>query len=87
MASAPVGTTVTWTNEDGVDHDVVSRQFNDGAADWDYDSGNVAGDGTTSYTFESAGAYEYYCSIHGQGRMCGVVLVGDATKPGPLPCE
>jgi hypothetical protein len=49
-------------------------------------SGGTGGE-TTSYTFESAGVYEYYCSIHGQGRMCGVVLVGGATKPGPLPCE
>jgi plastocyanin len=87
VAAIDVGTTVTWTNEDGVAHNVVAARFNDGAASWGYESGSIAADGTATYTFESAGAYEYFCSIHGENAMCGVVLVGDADRPGPLPCE
>jgi plastocyanin len=87
VASVPSGTTVEWTNEDGVAHNVVAAQFDDGATSWSYRSGNIGSGGTASYTFDSAGAYEYYCSIHGQNAMCGVVLVDGAAKPGPLPCE
>lgn len=82
-----VGTTVEWTNEDSFPHDVVATQFNDGAASWDFDSGSISSGGSTSYTFDSEGVYEYFCSIHGEGTMCGVVLVGDASKAGDLPCS
>lgn len=87
VAAVEVGTTVTWTNEDGVAHNVVAEQFTGGASSWSYESGTISAGGTATHTFESAGAYEYYCAIHGQNAMCGVVLVGDADKPGPLPCE
>lgn len=85
--SVDVGTTVTWTNEDDAPHDVVGKQFNDSAVDWEYDSGTFGKGGTTSFTFNSAGAYEYYCSVHGKSKMCGVVVVGDADDAGQLPCE
>jgi len=81
------GTTVRWVNRDGVPHDVDSGQFNDGAADWGLDSDTVSEGGVITYTFEAAGTYEYFCSVHGKDSMCGVVLVGDASRAGPLPCE
>lgn len=81
------GTTVEWTNRDAVAHDVVSAQFNDGATSWDFQSETVSSGGTTTRTFDSAGAYEYYCSFHGESSMCGVVLVGGASKAGSLPCS
>jgi nitrite reductase (NO-forming) len=53
-----VGTTVTWTNNDpGMIHTVT-------AADGSFDSGNIAEGGTFSYTFDTPGAFEYFCSPH-----------------------
>lgn len=79
------GTSLTWTNEDSVGHTVTSTQFTDGAASWDLDE-QVADGGSVSFTFEEAGVYEYYCTIHGESTMCGAVLVGDASMSGSLPC-
>jgi len=87
VAAVEPGITVTWANDSGSGHNVVSDQFNDGATAWDFTSETVSGGGTTTYTFDEAGAYEYFCSIHGAPAMCGVVLVGGAGKPGELPCE
>lgn len=80
------GTTVEWVNEDSFGHDVVSTQFNDAAEQWDFET-DVGSGQSASYTFESAGVYEYYCSIHGETSMCGAVVVGDASLGGSLPCE
>lgn len=80
------GDTVEWVNEDGFAHDVTATQFHESAEDWDF-AGDVAGGERTSHTFESAGAYEYYCTIHGKDSMCGVVLVGDALLEESLPCD
>ncbi len=60
------GTTVTWTNRDDMPHTVVSegKEFASGALDTD---------ATFSYTFEKAGTFDYFCSIH--PRMTGRVVV------------
>jgi plastocyanin len=52
-----VGETVTWTNEDDVDHDVVFE--GDGIR-----SPLVAGGATYEQTFETAGVFDYVCSVH-----------------------
>ena len=85
-ASVEPGTTVEWVNEDGFDHDVTAEQFHDTAVDWDFSEDLAAGESTT-HTFEEAGVYEYYCTIHGKGNMCGAVLVGDVSLDQSLPCE
>lgn len=85
LSVAP-GTEVRWVNRDGIPHDVTSAQFNDGATQWTLSERVGPGEEVT-YEFEDAGTYEYYCAIHGQSTMCGVVLVGDASRAGPLPCE
>ena len=61
------GTTVTWTNDDGVPHTVtsVSGAFN---------SGNIAPGQTYSYTFNQAGTFEYSCTNH-PGMAHGKVMV------------
>jgi plastocyanin len=51
------GTTVVWTNDDGVKHTVTSIS---GA----FDSGNIDPGKTYSYTFNQAGPFEYNCAIH-----------------------
>jgi plastocyanin len=65
-ATVPVGTTVTWTNRDEVPHNVVNpeQKFKSRALDTDE---------TFSHTFDVAGTYKYYCSIH--PRMTGQVVV------------
>lgn len=86
QARVAVGGTVEWVNRDGYGHDVTSAQYSESAASWDY-SESLSGGESVSRTFDSAGVYEYYCTIHGEGTMCGVVVVGDGTYDGSLPCQ
>jgi plastocyanin len=61
------GTTVTWTNGDDIPHTVVSDDkttFKSKVLD--------SGD-SFSFTFEKAGTYPYFCSIH--PHMTGKVVV------------
>lgn len=51
------GTQVTWTNQDSVAHTVTSDT---GA----FDSGQLANNGTFSFTFATAGTFSYHCSNH-----------------------
>ena len=62
------GTTVTWTNEDSAPHTVTTTN-----APVDFDSGRMSKGDTFSQTFDAAGTYEYYCSIH--PNMKGKVIV------------
>jgi plastocyanin len=65
--TVPVGATVTWTNRDNVPHAVVS-------ADNQFNKSPVLNTGrSSSNTFETAGVYSYFCSIH--PRMTGKVIV------------
>ncbi len=50
------GTKVTWKFEDNVQHNVT-------ATDNKFKSKNIQ-TGSYSYTFNTAGKYSYYCSIH-----------------------
>lgn len=61
-----VGTTVTWTNRDSVPHSVT---FKNGMAD----SGLFKLGQSFSSTFQSAGTYQYYCTVH--PSMIGTVIV------------
>ena len=60
-----VGDTVTWTNEDSVDHTVTAE----GGAF----SEPIGGGDEVSVTFDEAGTYEYFCGIHPD--MTGEVVV------------
>lgn len=62
-----VGTTVKWTNNDGVTHTVTS---NDGTS---FDSGNIGAGGSFSYTFTHVGTFDYHCTLH--SAMTGTVVV------------
>jgi plastocyanin len=64
--NVPVGSTVTWSNEDSVTHTVTAR-------DNTFDSGNLPAGGTFNYTFEEKGTFEYYCTLH--PNMEGKVVV------------
>ncbi len=77
------GEAVRWINdEDTVPHNVTSETAGSFA------SPTMRPGDSYLRTFETAGAYNYFCSIH--PRMRGVVLVGDATgapstPPAPSP--
>ncbi len=64
--TVPVGTTVTWTNRDDVPHTVVSTE---GA----FKSKVLDTDDEFSFTFNKAGEYAYFCSVH--PKMTGKVVV------------
>jgi len=61
-----VGTTVTWTNQDSVQHSATS---DNGI----FDSGLLSKGQSFSYTFSQAGEYTYHCSIH--PKMVGSITV------------
>jgi len=65
-----VNSTITWTNKDAITHTVTSDNGS-------FDSGNIAGGGSFSHTFSTAGTYSYHCSIH--PYMTGVVKVNTAS--------
>ena len=58
----PVGTTVTWVNNDSVVHNVISGTR--GNPTGLIQSPDILGGETFSFTFEEPGTYEYYCSYH-----------------------
>jgi plastocyanin len=58
------GTTVTWTNNDSVPHQIKSASFN---------SGILAQGQSYSFTFNGIGSFAYSCSIH--PSMTGTIIV------------
>ncbi len=66
------GTKITWVNKDSFNHTVTSGTA--GNPDGLFDSGSLGSGGTFSYTFTTAGTYNYYCRIH-QSVMTGKIVV------------
>ena len=64
--TVPAGTTVTWTNHDGMLHTVTSTTKLFSATRLDEG-------GVFSYTFTSPGSYSYFCAIH--PHMTATVIV------------
>jgi amicyanin len=64
--TVPVGTTVTWTNQDEEPHTVAAK-------DGSFHSPALDNHQTFSYTFQTPGSYDYICSIH--PFMTGTVVV------------
>jgi plastocyanin len=60
------GTTVIWTNRDDIPHTVVSD-------DKVFKSRVLDTDEKFSYTFDKAGKFPYFCSVH--PKMTGTVIV------------
>ena len=59
----PVGTTVTWANEDSVPHNIQSQDENGKVTDVFNSPPLNTGDRFT-FTFEEDGVYNYFCSFH-----------------------
>lgn len=74
------GTTVTWKQTDPGTHTVTSGTVTQGAGDvttapdGKFDSGNLATDATFEFTFEEAGTFPYFCTVH-PATMRGEVQV------------
>jgi plastocyanin len=63
-----VNENVTWINNSGTDHDIVSD--NDTVP---FDSGVLANGQTYTHRFEQVGVFPYHCSIH--PTMTGTITV------------
>jgi plastocyanin len=61
-----VGTTVKWVNHDDIPHSVVNK-------DKTFRSKALDTDDSYSYTFASAGSFDYFCGLH--PHMVGKVIV------------
>ena len=61
-----VGTTVKWVNHDDIPHVVVNK-------DKAFRSKALDTDDSFSYTFASAGTFDYFCALH--PHMVGKVIV------------
>jgi len=65
------GTTVTWVNEDIVNHTVTSGPAGD--PDGLFDEPLSSGGDDVTITFDDAGTFDYYCDLH--RNMIGSVTV------------
>jgi len=61
-----VGDTVTWTNHDDIPHTVVNK-------DKVFRSKALDTDDSYSFTFASAGTFDYFCGLH--PHMQGKIIV------------
>lgn len=67
------GTTIRWINKDVTLHTVTSGKSTSGNSGIQFDSSYLAADQTFEHTFEKAGTYDYYCTLH--PFMKGKVIV------------
>ncbi|HTY53536.1 MAG TPA: plastocyanin/azurin family copper-binding protein [Methanomicrobiales archaeon] len=71
--TVPAGTTVTWTNLDSIQHQVANSKTAAFGPGLMFQSAILGKGDSYSYTFTTAGTYEYYCPIH--PFMIGTVFV------------
>jgi plastocyanin len=70
---AKVGEAITWTNDDSQIHTATSGAVGAEDSGSVFDSGILSPDATFEFTFDQAGEYDYYCTLHPQ--MFGKVVV------------
>jgi plastocyanin len=64
--TVPVGTTVKWVNHDDIPHTIVEKKTS-------FRSKALDTDDSYSFTFTSAGDFDYFCGLH--PHMVGRVIV------------
>jgi plastocyanin len=69
----PVGTTVVWTNQDTAPHTATS----DPGSAFTFDTGMLQKGQSGKITFNQAGTFTYFCSVH--PNMHGTVTVSQAS--------
>ncbi|MGA9743673.1 MAG: plastocyanin/azurin family copper-binding protein [Nitrososphaeraceae archaeon] len=67
------GTTVSWTNGDSTLHTVTSGSAEAGNSGTEFDSSYLAAGKTFQHPFNTAGTFDYYCTLH--PYMKGKVVV------------
>ncbi|HEY6415225.1 MAG TPA: plastocyanin/azurin family copper-binding protein [Acidimicrobiales bacterium] len=69
----PAGTEVVWTNKGRNEHNVLHVDGDD----WGVEVEDFPPGASYSHTFDEAGVYRYYCSIHGttDAGMIGTIVV------------
>jgi plastocyanin len=69
------GTEVIWTNKGRNEHNVLHVEGDD----WGVEADDFQPGAVYSHTFDEAGVYHYYCSIHGttDAGMIGTIVVTD----------
>jgi len=72
--TVPVGTTLTWTNNDTTEHSATS-------VDSLWDSGKIVPGASFSATFTAPGTYAYYCKYHVFMKAIVIVTDGSASVP------
>ena|SRR5574339_504471 len=73
ILNVPVGATVTWKNLDSTLHTVTSGSAESGKSGTYFDSSYLTGGKTFQHTFNSAGTFDYFCTLH--PYMKGQVVV------------
>jgi plastocyanin len=68
------GDTVTWTNKDSIEHDATAKK---GGEHW---TSKLKKGKSGSHTFDQAGTFDYYCSIHPD--MKGTIEVKGSSSGG-----
>jgi plastocyanin len=87
--TVPVGTTVTWRNDEPITHTITSGRFigvdqttglrSSQDPDGTFEA-TLPGKGETfSFAFTKPGTYTYYCDIH-QGMNATITVVADSTQ-------
>ena len=71
--TASKGTSVTWTNADSTLHTVTSGSAEAGNSGTEFDSSYLAAGKTFQHPFNTAGTFDYYCTLH--PYMKGKVVV------------
>lgn len=72
-AEVKVGESVTWTNDDSQIHTATSGTVGGEDSGSVFDSSILSPKATFDFTFDTAGEYDYYCTLHPQ--MFGKVVV------------
>lgn len=67
----PRGGSVTWQNQDSGFHTVTSGKYEN--PDGLFDSGHIDPDNSFSYTFNTSGTFDFFCTLH--PWMYGVITV------------
>jgi plastocyanin len=75
--SVPVGSKVTWTNMDAAPHTVTVS-----SGPVKFSSPTLQKGDSFTYTFTTAGTYNYYCAVHPQ-MTAKVIATGSAPTPTP----
>lgn len=67
------GSTVTWTNQDSVQHQIINDATATAGQGQIFESSPIGQGQSYSFTFTTAGTYPYHCNIH--PYMKGTVIV------------